>query len=141
MDRDEARLFSVEEVNQLIPRLELIMEQLQSRSVELRESLEQLAEESGRPTSDLEVAHLVQRWPEKRELLEDLQTLVGQIDECGGQFKGLDLGLVDFPAEIEGEIGLLCWQYGEKEVQHWHALEGGFSGRRPLPVGREIYLQ
>jgi hypothetical protein len=137
----DTRLFSIAEVNELIPRLELIMERLQFRAVELRDSLQDLADETGRPASDLEVAHLLQRWPDKRELLEDLQNLVAQIDDCGGQFKGLDLGLVDFPAEIDGEIALLCWQYGEKEVHHWHPLESGFSGRKPLPAEREVYLQ
>ncbi len=138
---EDVRLFSVVEVNELIPRLELIMERLQVRAVDLRESLASLAAETGRPASELDVAHLVHRWPDKRELIEDLQDLVAQIDQCGGQFKGLDLGLVDFPAEIDGEVVLLCWQYGEKEVRHWHSLEGGFSGRRPLLVRGEPYLQ
>lgn len=135
------RLFSVSEVNELIPRLELIMERMQVRAIELREAIEQLARESGQDPRELEVAHLLDRWPEKRELVEELQRLVTQIDECGGQFKGLDLGLVDFPAEIEGEIALLCWQYGEKEVTHWHSLEGGFSGRMPLVGDSRTYLQ
>jgi hypothetical protein len=138
---DDTRLFSVAEVNELIPRLELIMVRLQVRAVELRESLQALAQETGRTESELEVAHLVQRWPEKRELIDDLHGLIGEIDRCGGQFKGLDLGLVDFPAEIDGNIALLCWQYGEKEVQHWHALDDGFADRKPLPTRRETYLQ
>lgn len=140
-DDEDTRLFSVAEVNELIPRLELIMARLQARAVELRQSLQALARETGRPESELEVAHLVQRWPEKRELIDDLQGLVAEIDRCGGQFKGLDLGLVDFPAEIDGDIALLCWQYGEKEVQHWHAIDDGFSGRKPLPTRRATYLQ
>ncbi len=142
MDIDEAiRLFSISEVNELIPRLELIMQRIQIRGSELREALDSLAEETGQPASELEVAHLVRRWPDKRELIEELQTLVEQIHECGGHFKGLELGLVDFPAEIDGDVALLCWQYGEKEAQHWHSLEGGFSGRKPLPATRDAYLQ
>lgn len=140
-ETEDARLFSIAEVNELIPRLELIMERLQFRAVELRQSLQALSEETGRPQSDLEVAHLVQHWPEKQELIDELHGLIGEIDRCGGQFKGLDLGLVDFPAEIEGDIALLCWQYGEKEVQHWHSLDDGFSGRKPLPASRAPYLQ
>lgn len=138
---EETHLFSVAEVNELIPRLELIMEQLQFKAVELREALQDLAGETGQPVSELEVAHLIQRWPERRQLIEELQELVAQIDECGGHFKGLDLGLVDFPAEIDGELALLCWQYGEKEVQHWHPLDGGFSGRKPLSNAGDFYLQ
>ena len=135
-------LFSVAQVNALIPRLELIMQRLHLRAAELRASLDVLSEETGRPASDLEVAQVVQRWPEKRKLIDELQELVAQIDECGGHFKGLDLGLVDFPAEIDGQIALLCWQYGEKEVSHWHGLEDGFGGRKRLPSsGESYYLQ
>jgi hypothetical protein len=54
------------------------------------------------------------------------------------------MGLVDFPAEIEGEPAYLCWQYGEKEVAFWHRIEDGFGGRKPLAraggTGRR-YLQ
>ncbi len=142
MENDEAiRLFSVVEVNELIPRLELLIERIQLHATDLRETLDQLAEESGKPAADLEVPDVLRRWPDKREMIEELQQLVEQIHECGGHFKGLDLGLVDFPAEIDGEVALLCWQYGEKRVQHWHSLEGGFSGRKPLPATREQYLQ
>ena len=46
----------------------------------------------------------------------------------------LDEGLVDFPALHRGETVLLCWQLGEDEIRYWHSVEGGFAGRRPLPL-------
>ena len=74
--------------------------------------------------------------------LASLQRTAAEIEACGGQFKGLELGLVDFPSEIDGQVGLLCWQYGEKEITHWHPLESGFDGRQPLPKAvRRPYLQ
>ena len=39
---------------------------------------------------------------------------------------------VDFPAELDGEIVELCWQYGEKELAFYHRRDEGFAGRRPL---------
>jgi hypothetical protein len=39
---------------------------------------------------------------------------------------------VDFPGEREGERVWLCWLAGEERVGHWHPLDTGFSGRRPL---------
>lgn len=139
----EMRLFSVEDVNDLIPRLDLIMERLQRRAIELRQGFEILARERQCAVAQLDVSDLVQRWPEKGSLLADLEILVEEIRECGGQFKGLDLGLIDFPAEIDGEVALLCWQYGEKEVTHWHPLDGGFAARQPLslPVRSTFLLQ
>jgi hypothetical protein len=33
---------------------------------------------------------------------------------------------------VEGEIVLLCWKYGEEAITHWHGLEEGFAGRKPI---------
>ena len=43
-----------------------------------------------------------------------------------------ETGLVDFPGEREGRRVWLCWQLGEDRVAHWHELETGFIGRKPL---------
>lgn len=135
-------LFSLDEANALIPRLELIMERMQKRGIELREAIETLARQGSEPMANIEVSDLLERRPELRGLVEELEQLIHEIEACGGQFKGLELGLVDFPSEIDGQIGLLCWQYGEKEITHWHPLETGFDGRQPLPKAvRRAYLQ
>jgi hypothetical protein len=143
MDQSEkSRLFSIDDVNELIPRLELIMAEMQRRALELRSCLEQLAGERGCDVAKVDVPDLLRRWPEKRKLIDDLEELVESISVHGGQFNGLELGLVDFPTEIDGRIVLLCWQYGEKEVSHWHSLDGGFAARQVLASARsEIYLQ
>jgi hypothetical protein len=57
---------------------------------------------------------------------------VNAIHGRGAIVKDLDEGLVDFPAQREGEEILLCWRLGEAEVAYWHGLEEGFAGRRPL---------
>jgi hypothetical protein len=41
-------------------------------------------------------------------------------------------GLVDFPGEVEGRRVWLCWRLGEDRVGHWHELDAGFGGRKPL---------
>ena len=55
------------------------------------------------------------------------------LDDAGVQVKDLDEGLLDFPAQKDGEDVLLCWKVGEPEVAYWHSLEEGFAGRKPLP--------
>src|SRR5262245_2370931 len=80
-----------------------------------------------------------------RERLQDLErvtsaagsrmrALVEEIEALGAEVKDPALGLVDFPAEREGETVLLCWRVGEAEIGFWHGLEEGFAGRRPLPL-------
>jgi hypothetical protein len=56
-----------------------------------------------------------------------------RLERLGVLVKDLDSGLVDFPALHEGEEVLLCWQVGEDEVAHWHGVDEGFAGRKPLP--------
>jgi len=46
--------------------------------------------------------------------------------------RDLDRGLVDFPAVIDGREVYLCWLLDEPAVTHWHAIESGFAGRKPL---------
>jgi hypothetical protein len=56
-----------------------------------------------------------------------------RLERLGVLVKDVDSGLVDFPALHEGEEVLLCWQVGEDEVAHWHGVDEGFAGRKPLP--------
>ncbi len=140
--RGELRVFSVDEANALIPKMELIMGRLQRSGIALREAIEAAAEASDLPLADAELSQWVAEQPELSRLAVEIERLIGEIEACGAQFKGFDLGLVDFPAEIDGQIVLLCWQYGEKEITHWHSLDSGFSARRLLPsAGRPPYLQ
>ena len=46
--------------------------------------------------------------------------------------RDLDRGLVDFPAVLDGREVYLCWLLDEPAVTHWHAIESGFAGRKPL---------
>ena len=68
---------------------------------------------------------------ERRERIEIVRC-VNAIHEIGAIVKDVDTGLVDFPARLEGEEVLLCWQLGEEQVAHWHGLEEGFAGRKRL---------
>jgi hypothetical protein len=39
---------------------------------------------------------------------------------------------VDFYTMAGGRIVCLCWRRGEPRIEHWHPVDEGFSGRRPL---------
>ena len=139
----KGRLLTVDEANALVPRLEIIMGTLQRDGLMLREALHAVAAQGGRTADDLTTAELLERQPDLRPVVDEIEKLLGEIESFGGQLKGLDMGLIDFPARIDGEIVLLCWQFGEKEIAYWHSLEGGFSGRQALPAQRprSPYLQ
>ncbi len=67
-----------------------------------------------------------------RELLDQIDTLVGELLEIGVELKGLQPVLVDFPSERDGGPVYLCWRYGEPRVGYWHTIAGGFRERQPL---------
>jgi len=76
---------------------------------------------------------------EPRELDEQLEReaeavkrAVEQLQRLGVLVKDLDRGLVDFPTLRDGEEVLLCWRVGEEEIAHWHGVDEGFAGRKPL---------
>ena len=62
----------------------------------------------------------------------DLQHVLGEFQSRGILIKDLDRGLIDFPAIIGGREVFLCWEKGEEDIEFWHDLESGFSGREPL---------
>lgn len=72
---------------------------------------------------------------ELEQLAEEVAALVRDLDALGVVVKDLDTGLLDFPALRGDEEVELCWQVGEERVEHWHPLEAGFRGRRPIDWG------
>jgi hypothetical protein len=69
---------------------------------------------------------------EAEKLTARLTDLMEQVNELGCEIKGIDEGLIDFPAEREGRPVYLCWRLGEDEISYWHDLDTGFGGRQPL---------
>lgn len=55
-----------------------------------------------------------------------------ELEAVGCVFKGFDAGLVDFYALREDRLVFLCWRHGEERISHWHEVDAGFDGRRPL---------
>jgi hypothetical protein len=80
----------------------------------------------------LNVVKLARRKAEREKALQQVKDAVSEIDATGVQVKDLDIGLLDFPCRVEGEIILLCWKLGEDGITHWHGTEEGFAGRKPI---------
>jgi hypothetical protein len=129
----QEKLFRLDEANALLPQIELLMEKMQRLGIQIREEVESLARERQAQTlTELSTRELLHRKPVLRQLFEEMAHAVQEIEQFGCHFKGLELGLVDFPTEIDGEVVELCWQYGEKEIAFYHSRTEGFAGRRPL---------
>jgi hypothetical protein len=135
--------FTVDEVEALIPALERIFVQV----LQLRAGLRALAQKLDRagvpaptsgqgeePDAELESGPPAVRQARAvfRGLDEALNDEIEHIRALGGEVKDLELGLVDFPSQRNGEDILLCWKLGEKTLGYWHSVDGGFASRRPI---------
>jgi hypothetical protein len=111
-------------LEELLPTIEQLME-TRERIVEMRpEFIAGLQKALGNGGSQATGELLV--------LMNRVTELVEHIQEAGVLVKDLDRGLLDFPAEREGRIVFLCWQYGEPTIDYWHDIDAGFVGRQPL---------
>jgi hypothetical protein len=132
------KVFTVDEANALLPFLESHLRKLQF--------LQRIAQEK---FEEMEAIKCVGYGPDRKLILAadfvetkeifdktvaEANAILGEINATGCQLKNIEQGLVDFPAEVEGQDVLLCWQVGEPEVLYFHDHYAGFQGRRPLPV-------
>ena len=62
-----------------------------------------------------------------RGLQADLQEYVGELEAIGCYYKDWSyaVGLVDFPAEIDGKQVFLCWRSDEPGLAWYHGIQDG----------------
>ena len=124
------KLFTVAEANALLPAVREILKKIQDARKKLSSYRNQAkvaadsAEQGGGGFGDgLRYA----------DLLIELTSQTSELEVLGVQLKDFERGLVDFPSLRDGRVVLLCWQIGEgDEVEWWHNVEDGFSGRTPI---------
>jgi hypothetical protein len=121
------RHFTPEQANRLLPKLKTVLRQLRDArdlltDSDAHEALGDAAPSNGGGEAGRQVG---EAFLEVRRLLVALQ-------ETGIVIRDVERGLVDFPALVGGHEVFLCWELGEDEVRHWHDLEDGYRGRRPL---------
>jgi hypothetical protein len=131
------RYFTPSEANELLAEVRPLAESL----VEHRQGMRLAAERRARLTARIAGNGGDLDPQEPGELDEQFQReshavtqAAERLERLGVLVKDLDTGLVDFPALHKGEEVLLCWQLGEDEVAHWHGVDEGFAGRKPLPL-------
>jgi hypothetical protein len=133
----EQRIFTIAEVDALIPRLsELVGEQLLRQS-EIEQCLAELTRVAGGlpRTLDPDAADgevVARHKAELRRRIAHYEAGWQDIRELGAVVKDPQIGLVDFYGRIDGRTVWLCWRYGEESLRYYHELEAGYSGRQPL---------
>lgn len=130
------RTFTLDEAQSLLPVLEsLLRTAIASKKVVEEVEAEQHALNHRiflNGGTFLDVVPLARRKAERIKAEQRVKDAIAEIDSIGVQVKDLDMGLLDFPCEVDGQTILLCWKLGEKSITHWHGTEEGFAGRKPV---------
>lgn len=129
------RYFTVAEAERTLPLVRRIVADLMSLYRQWRELVQRY---------ELVAAQSRPDWgesPEQLALHREIDEIAGRITEhqrelaaVGCIFKGFEEGLVDFYGKLDGRDILWCWKQGEERIGHWHEIEAGYAGRRPLPT-------
>jgi hypothetical protein len=136
MADDESKLFSLSEAERLRAQLEpVLIEAIEARRKfgDLDDQLNEVAERIQRSGGMLVPFERVGRLRmERNNLEESIRAALERIQSTGCIVKDLEVGLLDFPARMNGEEVYLCWKLGEDRIRFYHRQDEGFSGRKPI---------
>lgn len=122
---EETRSYTVEEANALLEELRGALSRIREARRTVLRSAQRITERTPLNGGGIDgTAH----W----EALRVLRREVEGLSEQGIVLRDAETGLIDFPARREGRLIYLCWRPDEDRVAHWHEVDAGFGGRRPL---------
>ena len=131
------RLFTINEANALLPTVRPLVEQILENIRRLKHASEKVIR---REQLDPEAPDLMEKLREDNDVAQLVGQVKGWVEAINGHgciCKGVEQGLIDFPCMFGSEVVFLCWQLGEPTVSHWHRIEDGFAGRKPLLDGSD----
>jgi hypothetical protein len=135
MSAAERKLFTLEEANKTLPLVRVIVRDLaevSKRVVDTGCRLEHLTEGRDLATGDPYAEELAEMRSAIERDSQRVREFIDELLELGIEPDEQKAGVVDFPAEIDGEQVYLCWRYDEPEVLFWRTMTDGFDERRPL---------
>ncbi|MGO4211111.1 DUF2203 domain-containing protein [Terriglobus sp. 2YAB30_2] len=130
------RTFTLSEAQTMLPVLESLLKRAQTAARLAAQVEGELQDLSQRiflyGGMHVDIAAVARRRGQREKAIQEAKDTLAEIDAIGVQVKDLDTGLLDFPFQLEDRVVLLCWKQGETAITHWHTMEDGFAGRKPL---------
>lgn len=133
-NRNQVKIFTLEEANALLPKLTEMIRDLQSKrekilSLEVEiDALELVTEKDDSGASPA----MSKRVDEYTRTMAAFYGLVDEIHGMGCFLKDVDMGLIDFYSVQDKQGIFLCWKLGEKKIEHWHDINKGFDSREKI---------
>ncbi|KFM14327.1 hypothetical protein AAA799O18_00612 [Marine Group I thaumarchaeote SCGC AAA799-O18] len=125
--------FSVNDANKILPVVIKKFSYAKKLKAEVMKMEHQLS--SNVSTSTIDEHVIIKR--KFNSMVTKFYQSIEDLESTGVVLKGLDDGLLDFPAKRFDEEIWLCWKEGETEIKFWHEKNTGFMGRKPISVSNE----
>jgi len=118
----EIKYFTPSEARKTLPLVRKIVKDILDTSREMRLIADEIGEEA-------------EMDPRIQKMADDVEDFMAELEDIGCFFKdwNFQIGLVDFPAIIDGKEVFLCWRSDEDNIMYYHEMETGFAGRKIIP--------
>ncbi|QGQ95901.1 DUF2203 family protein [Paenibacillus psychroresistens] len=130
------RYFTLDEANLLLPfvdqeliKLQALKREFQEKYLDLKRKKQAFSENKNN-SSDKDPFFTMETELEFMQI--EAKSHMNSVENKGIEIKDIDIGLVDFPAIINGNEVLLCWRQGEARIGYFHGRQEGFSGRQAI---------
>jgi len=122
MPETQIKYFTPAEANKTLPLVKKIVRDILNDTFQLRSIAESLG-------------GLIEDNAEVKQLITNVDGYMRELEEIGCSYKdwNFQIGLIDFPAIIDGEEVLLCWRNDEDKILFYHGINEGYAGRKPIP--------
>jgi len=122
MHTTELKYFTPKEAEKTLPLVKQIVKDILDASFQIRTVVESLG---GSARENDEV----------KKIASKINGYIRELEEIGCYYKdwNFSIGLVDFPAVINGEEVFLCWRSDEFNIRYYHGINEGYAGRKEIP--------
>ena len=128
------KYFSINDANKILPTIIKKFNYSKSLKNEIIKLEQQMNLDLTSKTSMIDYTTLKQKF---NAVITKFYQSLEDLENTGVVLKGLEQGLLDFPAKRFDEEIWLCWKEGETEIKFWHEKDSGFMGRKPISVSTE----
>ena len=129
--------FSISEANKILPIVIKKFNYVKKLKSEIMKFEHELSNDMSSSNSLVEFSQLKQKL---NSVVTKFYQSIEDLESTGVVLKGLEDGLLDFPAKRFNDEIWLCWKEGETEIKFWHEKNTGFMGRKPISVSNETLV-
>lgn len=122
------KFFTLDEANRTLPLVKAIVEDIVTLYRGIRERRDRLAALSSAASRQSHQNDLYSEEVEEMEAsvyqdIDRLQEFIAELTQLGVELKDPLKGSVEYPGLLDGREISLCWQFGEKQISHWHEVD------------------